>query len=109
RAGGEGLSGGAVLRRNLQRAIHFLDVAEIVVCAEAAASAVRRPLMLNEAAGGDDGQYSVHGRASHRLRRRAMLRIGSIIVLRPHAVYHETIVALGIALAGGGVAGMSSA
>jgi hypothetical protein len=65
--------------------------------------------MLNESAIGHDRQHLPHDGLRHWLRRGASLRIRTILVLRPEAVYDESIMPLGSAFAGRCIAGMRSA
>ena len=89
-----------ILLRYLHLPKCLLDIGKISLRIQAAASTVRRPFMLNQAAIGNDRQHVLHGRLRHRLCGRAMLRIRTIFVLRPKSVHYKSKVPLRIALAG---------
>src|ERR1039458_6494159 len=110
--GGTGLDGlprRAVLRRDLYLSKRLLDGGKIILRPQPAAGAVRGPLMLNESAGRHDRQHALDRLLRYRLRGRAILRVRTVVVLRPQTMHDETKVPLEIALARRCIAGVGGA
>ncbi len=99
RTGLDGLRGRTILRRNLYLSKRLLDVRKIILRRQPAAGAVRCPFMLNESASRHNRQDVLDGLLRHWLRRSAIVRVGTVVVLRPQTMHDETEVLLGIALA----------
>ena len=109
RTGLNSLRRGAILRRNLYLAKRLLDSGKIIRRREASAGAVRCPLMLNESASRHDCQHAFDRWLRHRPCRGAILRMGTVVVLRPQTMHDKTEVSLGIAFARRRVAGVGGA